>query len=147
MFWPFRLLIAALVSLVILTMILNTIGFFDQYKAEVSWQRFIEAFDSAYNARTTPDKAEKGLIKTESLFFLKTTLSASFFANRSNLPDKCVNFQAPESSPVKILNGGQAAEITQNNIPVAYFQCFDDQSRQECNRRCYISFSLPPKIE
>ncbi|MFH1234087.1 MAG: hypothetical protein V1493_00535 [Candidatus Diapherotrites archaeon] len=147
MFWPFRLLIAALVSLVVLTMILATISYFDQYKAKVSWQRFVDAFDSAHNAITTPDNPDKGLKKEDGLSIQKTTLSSTIFAKSSNLQAECITFQAPENSPVKILNDGRTAALAQDIVSTVYFLCIYDKTAAECTEHCYISFGIRPQTE
>lgn len=145
MFWPFRLLIAAVMAMAILIMILGTIDYFNQYKVKVSWQRFVEAFENAHNAVTTPDNADKGIKKEEDLTLAKTTLSSDFFAKQFDLPKECITFQAPESSTVRILNGGQAASLTEETVSAAYFLCIYDKTSAECSEHCYISFGLPPE--
>ncbi|MEM0359708.1 MAG: hypothetical protein QXK06_00010 [Candidatus Diapherotrites archaeon] len=146
MFWPFRLLIAVIIAFATLIIILSTINYFHQYRLKVSWQRFLNAFEDAYNAPSTPSQPDKGIKIEKDLVFGTTTISSITLAQQFNMPEECITFQAPGYSQIEILNSGKTAKISREINSAVYFQCIVDETDTACKTRCYISFSLPPEI-
>ena len=144
-FWPFRLLIAALMAFVVLVLILGAINYFNSLKVQVSMERLASGFDNAWGAITTPDKPEKGLKKEENLTIPETTISSEFFAMRFNLKRECIEFQAIKKSPFKVSSNGLSVNVKRESLTDVYFLCVY-KAGPECKERCYISFGIKPEI-
>lgn len=145
MFWPFRLLIAALMTFVVLVLIIGAINYFNGLKVQVSMERLASGFDNAWGAITTPDKPEKGLKKEENLTIPETTISSEFFARRFNLKRECIEFQAITKSPFKVSSSGLSVKVKQESVTNVYFLCVYEND-PECEERCYISFGKKPEV-
>ncbi len=147
MFWPFRLLIATLVSLVILIMIFSAINYFEQIRIKVSMQRLEKGFNTAWGAITTPDKPDKGINKEKNLTIPATTISALPFAESHNLDVKCIEMQSIKNSPFKTTENKHAVIVKNESMTDVYFLCIHDPSDVECSERCYISFGKRPEVD
>lgn len=145
MFWPFRLLIATLIAMVSLTLILSAVAYFENLRVQVSRERMAKAFDNAWGAITTPSKPEKGLKLEEQLTIPETTIGNKFFADRFNLKQECVKFQAVENSAFKLSPNGNSVKVEKQVAVNVYFLCVY-RNQPDCPETCYISFGKKPEI-
>ncbi len=146
MFWPFRLLIAALMSLVILIMIFSAINYFEQIRIRVSMQRLEKGFNTAWGAITTPDKPDKGVNREKNLTIPATTISAMPFAESHGIDVKCIEMQSIKNSPFEVIPNKLAVKVKRESVTDVYFLCIYNPADPDCQERCYISFGKKPEI-
>jgi len=146
MFWPFRLLIAVLMSFTILAIILGAIGYFEALKVQVSMERLEKGFDSAWGAITTPEKPDKGIKMEKNLTIPATTVSSEMFAIKYNLDYECIEMQALDSSPFEVSSNGFAIRVKREAVTSVYFLCIYDKDDALCKERCYVSFGIEPEV-
>ena len=146
MFWPFRLLIAVLMSFTILIIIFSALSYFEGLKVQVSMERLEKGFDSAWGAITTPDKPDKGITREKNLTIPAGTISSEWFAIKYNLNYECIELQVPGNSPFELSANGYAVKVKSEAVTTVYFLCIYDKDDALCKERCYVSFGLEPEI-
>jgi len=145
MFWPFRLLIAAVMSFAILVIILGAVNYFNEMKVHVSRERMYLGFENALGAITTPEKLEKGLKKEENLTIQQRTISTSEFAKKFSMQEECISMQVLRTSSFELLPNEKAVVVKQESVSDMYFLCVYDYT-DVCEERCFISFGAPPEV-
>lgn len=147
MFWPFRLLIAALMSIAILIMILGALNYFEKIRITVSMERLEKGFNTAWGAITTPDKPDKGINKEKNLTIPATTISVLPFAKSHNLDSKCIEMQSVKNSAFELTPNKRAVTVKRESVTDVYFLCVYNPLNADCSERCYISFGKAPEVE
>jgi len=145
MFWPFRLLIAAVMSFAILVIILGAVNYFDGLKVQVSRERIFHGFENALGAITTTGELDKGLKKEENLAIPPRTISTAEFAKKFSMQEECISMQVLSRSPFKLLPNEKAVVVEQDSVTDIYFLCVYDPA-DVCEEHCYISFGVPPEV-
>ncbi len=145
MFWPFRLLIAAIMSFAILVIILGAITYFNDLKVQVSRERMYHGFENALGAITTPEALDKGLKEEKRLAISERTISTAEFSKKFSVPEECISLQVLKKSPFELLPNEKAVVVKQESVTDMYFLCVYDYT-DICEERCYISFGVPPEI-
>ncbi len=146
MFWPFRLLIAALMAMVVLVLIMSAIEYFQEMKIQVSLERLEKGFDSAWGAITTPGEPGKGLKVEEGLTLPATTIGSESFARRFNLDYTCIEMQSIARSSIEESPNGYSVKVKQKTTTDVYFLCVYDELNTHCKEKCYISFGKKPTV-
>ena len=88
-FEPFKLLIGAITSLLILTIIISTINYFQALEIDVSTERFYSGMKNAVN------QPNGSLLVAENIVFTQgRPISSRELAQQAGLEDKCIEMQA-----------------------------------------------------
>jgi hypothetical protein len=143
-FWPFRLLIAAIFALAMLTIILSAINYFHDIQIRASEERFTEGFEKAINA-LTKDK-QYGIVQEKNLLLPPGLYTAAQFAERYHIPVDCIELQAVSGVIFELSEDGKRLRLNREINTDVYYQCILESS-EECKTRCYISFGQKPKVD
>ncbi|AJF60221.1 MAG: hypothetical protein J4224_03670 [Candidatus Diapherotrites archaeon] len=140
-FEPFKMMIGAIVALLILLIILGAIRSFEEFKINVSKERFLEGLENAVQ------QPNNDILVVENLLFDKGTVyTKDFLARRTGLEGQCVEILAPSSSSFTVdsqrilvnyrIETNFYAQCTTNLDPAS----FCDSTCEIC---CKFSFSKP----
>ena len=145
MFWPFRLLIATLFTLVVFMMIQSAIVYFYDLRVQASMVRMEKGFLSAANAPTTynPGDPTKGIVREKDLTIPDTTITTRPFADSLNTDRECITFQSSRAN-IEIAPGKRSAVVRQEQVLNVFFACYIGLEA-DCPQTCIISFGVEPE--
>ncbi|MEM4662946.1 MAG: hypothetical protein QXM75_02910 [Candidatus Diapherotrites archaeon] len=142
-FWPFRLLIAAIFALAMLTIIISAIEYFKNVQRAHSYERFESGFRNALNAASS-DPAY-GLVLEKDLT-LVGTITVGQFAEKYDISRDCIEMQAFGGTKIRVSEDQRKVEIEKEITIDVYFQCIR-YNVGECEIRCYIAFGRKPDLD
>ncbi|MCD6478427.1 MAG: hypothetical protein J7L44_00905 [Candidatus Diapherotrites archaeon] len=143
-FWPFRLLIAAIFALAMLTIILSAINYFHDIQIRASSERFINGFEKAMKAITKDKKY--GIVEEKNLLLPPGLYTAAQFAERYHMPVECIELQSVSGIIFELSEDGKRLRLNREVNTDVYYQCILENS-EECEIRCYISFNQKPRVD
>ncbi len=143
MFWPFRLLIASIMALVILIMIISAINYFHDQQLKMGYKRFAEGFKEAIDAVSAD--GTRGLVVKKGLALAAGEYAVIGLAKNNQFPEECIEFQAIEGTAFQLFDGGKGVKIKRDVTVDVYYLCVLENST-ECEIRCYISFAKKPEV-
>lgn len=142
-FWPFRLLIATIFALAMLTIIISAIEYFKTVERSTSYERFENGFKNAlYAASSDPSY---GLAKEKNITIVGI-ITAGQFSDKYKIPSECIELQAISGTLIKLSENKRSAVIEKEITIDVYFQCIR-YNVGDCEIKCYISFGKAPKID
>ena len=147
MCWPFRLLIAVVISFVTLMIIFSAIHYFEDLRIQVSEERLKKGLDAAWGAITTPDNPEKGINLEENLTLGAGTYGVIYYSERFGMDTDCIEMQALSRSNLRVNENKKAVTVDKITVSDVYFLCIRDPSNSACETECIISFGRPPEID
>lgn len=143
-FWPFRLLIAVIFALAMLTIIISVINYFHEMQLRASQERFINGFKNALAAFTS--NAQYGKAKEQNLVLPPGLYAAGTFAEIYKFPSDCIEFQAPRGTIVELSSDKKSVKLNKEFVVDVYYQCMLTNSG-DCEIKCYISFGKEPDVD
>ncbi len=130
---------AAVLGLSILVIILGIITYFENYKYQLSQERFYATLKSAMNTPTSELLKEKKV-----LFKGGEIYSSQMFEKVYSIPSECFSVQSPMTQLVKTI-GTNSVQILQPTQLDVFYRC--DPAGicpAGCNTCCTISFGREP---
>lgn len=143
-FEPFKLLIGAITALLILTIIISTINYFQALEVDISTERFYSGMKNAVN------QPNGSLLVAENIVFTEgRAISSRELAQQAGLEDKCIEMQAHNSSVFAADPGKRNVRVLERTQTEVYIQCFSNvmpeaPNSTECQISCKVSFGSKP---
>ena len=143
-FEPFKLLIGAITSLLILTIIISTINYFQSLEIDISTERFYSGMKNAVN------QPNGSLLVAENVVFAEgRAISSRELAQQAGLEDRCIEMQAGNSTVFTVAPSGMNVRVLERVQTEVYIQCFsntlpDAPNADECQVSCKVSLGAKP---
>ncbi len=136
-FEPFKLLIGAITSLLILTIIISTINYFQALEIDVSTERFYSGMKNAVN------QPNGSLLVAEKIVFTEgRAVSSRELAQQAGLEDECIIMQAHNPSVFSVEATGKNVRVLERVQTEVYIQCFSNLSPDTPNPLCQVSCNV-----
>ena len=143
-FEPFKLLIGAITSLLILTIIISTINYFQALEIDVSTERFYSGMKNAVN------QPNGSLLVAENIVFTEgRAVSSRELAQQAGLEDRCIKMQAHNPSVFAVDSSERNVRVLERTQTGVYIQCFSNLMPEapngtECQISCKVSLGSKP---
>ena len=136
-FEPFKLLIGAVTALLILTIIVSTINYFDSLELDISTERFYTGVKNAVNQPNDSVIAVSGVVMDKGMI-----ISTAGLAERTGLKEGCFSFETNNSSQYRI--EGRSVTVLQKMQDDIYLKCRPGTDAAVCQIECSIGFGTVP---
>jgi hypothetical protein len=143
-FEPFKLLIGAITALLILTIIVSTINYFQGLEVDISTERFYSAVKNAVN------QANGSLLVAENVVLTSgSTISSRGLAQQAGFQDQCIVLQADNPRVFLVDVEGKKINVLERVQTEVYVQCYSNTSADapnpsECQISCKVSLGSKP---
>jgi len=143
-FEPFKLLIGAVTALLILTIIVSTINYFQGLEVDISTERF---YSAVRNAASQPNGSL--LVANNIILTGGSSIASRGIAQEVGLPDACIFLQAGSPRQFIVDPAGRNIQVIERTQTDVYVQCYSNTSPEspnpsECQVSCKVSLGSKP---